>query len=467
VAFEAAVSGTAPKAASYSTILVVSGSLGTATPIASTLSAAPDALGNPGQIGNFSTFGDPVFNSNSEVAFFGALKSSATVRVSSKTNQGLWGNSSGKLCLIASEGQTDQSTGAQFASFSQLMLPDSGGPLFVASLVPGTSLLTKRNNQSVWGTGSTGGLELLIGPGQPLAGGTLASFLGFASPTAVAGQTRSFDSVGDLIFTATLTSGTQGVYIRTADGAFSPVAETGQGTPETVGNAQVFAGFSSPIINNRGNAAFHAMVSGSGVNTANNAGIWAETGTGTAALLGKVARTGDPAPGNSGAVWVSLGDPVTNNNDDIAFSGTVQTASGRTKISNQGLWLQTGSTGILTQLAQTQQPAPDCGGAVFASFSELALSDAGNVIVLANLAGTGVASANNQALCVIAANGQAALIARKGDALGSETVSSLSIFSSSAGTGGQTRSFNSLGDLVYKASFTDGTQGIYEVALWP
>jgi hypothetical protein len=36
------------------------------------------------------------------------------------------------------------------------------------------------------------------------------------------------------------------------------------------------------------------------------------------------------------------------------------------------------------------------------------------------------------------------------------------VFTAQAAAAGQTRSFNSVGDLIYKVTFTDNTQGIYE-----
>ena len=58
------------------------------------------------------------------------------------------------------------------------------------------------------------------------------------------------------------------------------------------------------------------------------------------------------------------------------------------------------------------------------------------------------------------------LIIRKGDthpATG-KVVTALSFLGSSSGTTGQTRNFaQSTGDIIYRASFADGSSGIYKV----
>src|SRR5262245_28410835 len=83
------------------------------------------------------------------------------------------------------------------------------------------------------------------------------------------------------------------------------VALTGQPAPGTLSgvsfntfDAHIFQGppiplFRGPVLNDAGHVAFRANLTGSGVNSLNNQGVWSE-GSGNLAL---VARTGSPAPG--------------------------------------------------------------------------------------------------------------------------------------------------------------------------
>jgi len=252
------------------------------------------------------------------------------------------------------------------------------------------------------------------------------------------------------------------------------LASTKDASPGIPGGA--FTSLGNPVINNLNHIAFQAFVAGgtaTGIKTANNCGIWADTGN-QGRLL--VARTGSPAPGTTGT-FATLSDPVYASDDAVAFVGTlVKTGTDSTSISaqnNTGIWA--GVSGSLALVARTGSPAPDAAGAtsasspVFSSFAQIVLPDQGGVVFVGNLkAGTaavpgpgGVVPSNSQAIWAQDTAGVLKQLIRKGDGLTvkgvAKTVSTLTIFNAPAMVAGQTRHFNNPGDLIYKIGFTDGS----------
>ncbi len=166
-------------------------------------------------------------------------------------------------------------------------------------------------------------------------------------------------------------------------------------------------------------------------------------------------------------------DPVYNSNEAIAFKGTLIAGVGGTisspasSANNIGVWSTDGSP--LHLVARRGAQAPGCPtGATFSSFTEIALPDQGGVAMLAKLnAGTGgVTSANDQGIWAADTTGTLQLIVRRGDTTPStgKVIAALSFLPVASGVSGQTRGFSQgTGDLVYKATFVDGSTGIFKV----
>ena len=251
-----------------------------------------------------------------------------------------------------------------------------------------------------------------------------------------------------------------------------------------------FSVLGNPTINDAIHTAFQATVTGTagtGViasgSTANNSGIWADSGTNGRTLI---VRTGTPAPGyasgSSVGTFAILSDPVYANDDAVAFLGTLVvtgTTAADVNLSNRtGIWATT--SGSLVLVARAGDPAPDVSGTVsgsspvFSTFAQFVLPDQGGVILLANLkTGTalapapgGVIATTNQGIWAVDMGGALKQIIRKGDTLTvngvAKLVSALAIFNAPVASAGQTRHFNHPGDLMYKVTFTDGSTGIVQ-----
>ena len=230
------------------------------------------------------------------------------------------------------------------------------------------------------------------------------------------------------------------------------------------------ASFGNPAINTNDDVAFAAtltLATGS-VTTANDAGIWTEDHSTGARTL--IAQTGSGAAPGTTANFLTLGDPVYNNNGAVAFRATLKVAAGQaTSTTATGVW-EGDSAGDLALVARQGSPAPGTGG-TFNTFTALGLSDTGTVFVLATLnnsTAAGITTANNTGIWEGNATDGLTLLLRLGDTISGTapgaTITKLTFLPVETYVSGQTRSFNSSsGDFVCGATFSDKSSGIIKV----
>jgi hypothetical protein len=217
----------------------------------------------------------------------------------------------------------------------------------------------------------------------------------------------------------------------------------------------------NPIINSAGAFAFAGTLSGNGVLTTTNSGIWLYGANGTGS---QVVRTGQSAPG--GGFFKTLSAPVLNSKNALAFTGTLS-GNGVTTANTTGIWSAEAS-GTLQQIARAGAAAPGISGAVFSAFTQVAYPDEAGVVFVGTMATGpgGITATNNTGLWAAEAPGVSPeLILRKGDSfqVGSslKTVSEILVFNQPAATAGAVRHLNAFGDLIFKITFTDGSSGIF------
>lgn len=134
-------------------------------------------------------------------------------------------------------------------------------------------------------------------------------------------------------------------------GGFSIFAREGMPAPDSGG--ALFGEFADPIINDRAHTAVVAKLTGAGVTTANNSGLW----SGTPTALRLIARRGSSAPDAfgtaTGALWADISSLVLPDGDESGpiFLATVR-GGGVTAKNRVGLWA-VDSTGLVRQILRT------------------------------------------------------------------------------------------------------------------
>jgi hypothetical protein len=454
IAFQSTVAFTGANASSNSGIWV--------TKNGSLILAVRAGASAPGG-GIFAKFGDPQLNNDGRIAFTATLLKGVQ-GVTAATANGIWQISpDGTLSLVARAGSPAPGTGgALFSAFSRLVLPDTEGPVFTATLTTNGTAVTAANNSGLWATNNSGSVVLVARKGaQPTP--TLTAFSIFSPELGRNGQSCHFRDNGNLLLTAQFGTGPVGLYKVSyptfAISSASPVVANLSVAPGAGG--ALFSALGNPMMNSAGAFAFSGALSGNGVLTTTNSGIWLYSSNGTGS---QVVRAGQSAPG--GGIFKTLSAPVLNSSNEVAFMGTLS-GNGVTKTNAAGIWSADSSRAI-QQIVRSGSAAPGISGAVFSTFTQLASPDEAGVVFVATMATGpgGIATSNNVGLWAAEAPGDTPeLIVRKGDSftVGSspKTISDILIFNSSTETAGAARHMNALGDLIFKITFTDGSSGIF------
>jgi hypothetical protein len=310
------------------------------------------------------------------------------------------------LRTVALSGQPAGGTasGVNYSSFSAPVLNDAGQTAFFGNL-SGDGVYYGNDN-GIWSEGS-GSLALVVREGEQAPGAPSGSYyiMGTLEPPPV------LNDAGQTAFRANITGNNSphGIWSEGAGNlalvAGARIGNHAPGTPDGV-NYDYF--YYAPALNNAGQTAFYAELSGPGVIKANfniynnNAlGIWSE-GSGSLAL---VARTGSQAPGlPSGANYVNFATDVTlNHSGQTAFWALTRGGGAGNR---EGIWSE--GSGSLALVARGGIQAPGTpSGVNFARFSVCAtclppwsayrpaLNNTGQTAFRASLTGSGVDSTND------------------------------------------------------------------------
>jgi hypothetical protein len=345
----------------------------TNTTIALSGEAPPDVNGN------FSTFHDPVTLNSSNQVFLANLTGTLG---GGSDDVGIYQVSGGVLTQIARKGQPATSESGKFTGLASASVPvnRSGQAAFVGSTSSnfvalfrssGTNLtrLAYYSEHSPDGNGTLGNLfatPAINNNGQvafftSIFSSTNSSGLAFllADESSLKVLTRSqrtspdgngvfslfqnelpaINDRGEMAF-VTILSGTsggtadnQGLY-RTDGNTTIQLARKGQLVPNGDGRFLDF-GQDYVAINNSGQVAFFANLTGTSGGSSDNAGIFLVTGT----TITQLARKGQAAPDGNGVYsGFGLGHPALNNKGQVACNATLSGTSGGST-DNQGVYL--------------------------------------------------------------------------------------------------------------------------------
>jgi len=288
--------------------------------------AAPGT--GPGVV--FDTVERLAFNASGQAAFWGILTGPG---VGPGNRTGMWSEGGGSLGLLAREGDAAPGTAGVFGEFSTssstaISINGAGQTAFrgvIDSDFPGFAIWTERG----------GSLGLVVRRGDPAPGtGPGVVFQSLLSPVAfnTAGQTAFAGNLDGPGVDGTNQRG----YWSEGSGSLSLLARTGDPAPGT-GPGVVYDLFSgsSLMLNGAGQTAFRSLLTGTGVDDTNDSGIWSEGG-GSLAL---VARSGDAAPGTEpGVVYDVFGRNSLNGAGQTAFRADL-TGTGVDSTNDRGIWV--------------------------------------------------------------------------------------------------------------------------------
>jgi alpha-tubulin suppressor-like RCC1 family protein len=337
---------------------------------------------------------------------------------------GIFAQRHGNLELVARTGNHAPGTphGVDFSSFGgiqQFSLNKTGQTAFWGGLIG--SGVDATNDEGVWSEGS-GSLALVAREGSQAPGmpdGAVFGIVVNASNKLFLAR-PALNNAGQTAFASHVTGGgvdatnNGGIWLGTA-GNLSLVIRSGDHAPGTPSGVNLSSSLSTsqPVLNDAGQIAFTATLTGAGVDFTNNLGLWA----GVPGSLALVARTGDHAPSTEdGVVFGSLNNPQSAGVDRI-------------------------------------------------------LNAAGQTAFVAQLTGSGISAGNDIGIWATDRSGALQLIAREGDALEVEPgdfrrVSLLTFLVRdfiypTGNSDGRPSAFNNRGQLAFLAQFTDGSSGIF------
>ncbi len=301
--------------------------------------------------------------------------------------------------------------GVNFSGFNLPVVNGAGQTAFLANLT-GTGV-TSANDRGIFSEGSGSGLALVAREGD-MAPGTSAgvNFSGFNSPVLNGAGQTAFSA--DLTGAGVTSANDRGIFSEGGGLGLALVACEGDNAPGTTAGVNFSStGFSSPVLNGAGQTAFLARLTGTGVTSANDQGIFSEGG---GAGLALVAREGDNAPGTmSGVNFGGLGSPVLNGAGQSAFLANL-TGTGVTGANDRGIFSEGGGSGLALVAREGDIAPGTTAGVNFSGLGAPVLNGAGQTAFPAGLTGTGVSSANDSGIFSEGRGSALALIAREGDA---------------------------------------------------
>ncbi|HEX4084609.1 MAG TPA: SUMF1/EgtB/PvdO family nonheme iron enzyme [Chthoniobacteraceae bacterium] len=410
----------------------------------------------PGMSGAvFKTLDAPVIDSGS-IAFLATLTGTAPAAA-------LTDALSGSLAVIAEAGAiAPETNGGEFASFEDIAISGSSTAL-MARLKAGTGApkAAAATSLGIWMADAAHPLTLALREGQVLASGTVKTLVSFATGNGSPGQGRGWLRApgGDTQITAlvTFTNKTEAVLTVDIGGTVSVLSQSGvagAGGPGIAG--ATFATYGVPIVSATGHSAFLAKLTVSGaVTKANAAGVFADFGAGTYPALARL--TGSAG---TGITFELLRDPVLADDDGLAFHATL---GGPPAPARDSIWWEPPGS-PLELLAQSGGPQPPGApaGAQWKAFNFLSIVTGYGPLFTATMTAGKGGITGRDAAGAWAVDSKEALtfLFGSGQSLGIETVKNFTVLSAVAGSTGLTRSFNSGGQVIWTATFTDGAEAI-------
>jgi hypothetical protein len=397
---------------------------------------------------DFWQFGRTVINGAGQVAF----EAVGTTAAGGSTDM-LYIDSGGGPVRLA--GRYQQAPGAPagvaFNSFDYQLQPafnTSGQAAFNGMLVRSGGV-DQYNDEGIWVMGG-GAAQLRARGGDQAAPFTTDwDYWRFEAPY--------INAHGGTVFRGLQINDGTGFYAIWSDGAHNmwPVAYMGMQVPGMATGVYFNSLPSEMGFNNAGDVLFQGEMGGTGIDGANNDGIWVGSGFG----LTLVAREGAPAPGTSGNFQsIDFSAPSLNGAGEVAFSASISGAN------DSAIWA--GKPGALDLIAREGVQAPGLPeGVQFDYLIDPAINNTGAVAFFAVLRGAGVSEPNNGSLWAQAGD-ELFLVAREGDDLEvrpgvTKTIDGIEFVHRVGNEDGRPSAFNDMGQVAMILNFTDDSSGVF------
>ncbi len=349
----------------------------------------------------------PSMNSQGHVAYRSSV---AGVGVETTNDSGLWVDMGNNSLLVAREGEIAPGTsGALFGSMSAININNLEGEAAFSAELSGAGV-DESSDRGIWRVAADGAESLVVREGDPAPGaGAGVTFSG--------AYLAGLSDGGDLAFTGWLdgvgidNTNDRGIWRQQAGGVPVLVAREGNAAPG-VGNSVFGSSSFSVEANASGQIAFTSRVEGSGIDSANDYGVWSEGGGNGLALI---AREGDEITvAGEGVLFRGFNSAKINNAGQTAFLAGLS-GTGLGQFSEGGVF-RAGNDGQLSLVARTSDPAPGVADAYFSSVYLNAQNDLGETVISGSLTGDDINSTNGWGIWSDAGGTGLELIARRGDA---------------------------------------------------
>jgi hypothetical protein len=381
------------------------------------------AGGNFGSLYTSSTTTSLTLNSGGTLAFQAPLTSGTS------TSGIFSGTLAATLGAVALQG-TASPGGGTYNAFGATGINAAISPVLNSSQIAFTSTLS-GNGTATAGifVGTTGALQTAALLGQPAPGTSYNYATALTQPVVNASGQVSFIS---------LVNGGYGLFAG-APGSVQLVALQGTAAPGGAGTYGTIS--TSPSINNNGQVAYYAALTGG----SGNYGVFA----GAPGSVQPVALVGGVAPGTGGETYGGVTNVTINGAGQVAFTASSLTGGSATS----GLFL--GAPGSVQAVALTGGTAPD--GETYTSFGSTLLSnDIGDVAFLVNVSGGGTEE------LVAGTPGSLTELVKEGDIVDGMTVNGFGLLTGSGGQDGKGIDFNDTDEVAYRLTFTNGSSGVFE-----
>jgi hypothetical protein len=414
----------------------------------------------------FRIFKDPVIDDGGLVAFIatisgkGVTTANDTVVVSN--------GRTGALEVIAREGSPAPGTnGAKFRFFNGvsarvsqgqstgIQAPLAGGTIFTARLAG----VGSRENEGAWWVppGAPGAILLVRKGGDGFAPGEkIKNFILLESLSGTPGQGRGHIDADKALLQVSLSGGKQAQVLATP-GKLEVIAETG----DPVGDSSVWVRVSQPSADNPGQ---NLAVLGS-INEPNSTG--SRPGVGIlksvdgGATWSTLAEVGKPVRGNVFAIWLTVGHAINSPiGADVGFLGKVKEPS---LPPYSGIWRASESGDVELVAREGEQAAECAAGEKWIRHKAFALVDRTTFLFISKMQALQDRVPRRKIVegaWAVDRAGDVRLLVREGGAIEGTVVKHFNLLREVDGSPGVTRAFNNRRQVVWHATYEDGTTGI-------